>query len=44
MKRELGTVNDELAICDNRHLKQIMALKQQHQTKVDGLKIKITAV
>ena len=40
MKRELGTVNDQLAKYENRDMKNITALKHQHQTKMDGLKKK----
>ena len=44
MKRELGTVNDKLAKCEKRHMKNITALKQQHQTKMDGLKASIKSL
>ena len=37
-KRKPGTVSDQLLNCVQRDLKKMNVQKQQHQTKMDGLK------
>ena len=39
--QKLGIINDQLTKCEKSHLKKITAPKQQHQTKVNGLKTTI---